>query len=47
MEQLPCGIFAANAVFLRIGVLAYNLFVVFKLLALPRTWSRCQVRTVR
>lgn len=47
MERLPCGTFAANAVFFRIGVLAYNLFVLFKLLALPPAWSRCQVRTVR
>ena len=47
MERLPCGTFAANAVFFRIGVLAYNLFVLFKLLALPSAWSRCQVRTVR
>ena len=43
MERLPCGTFAANAVFFRIGVLAYNLFVLFKLLALPQAWSRCQV----
>ena len=47
MERLPCGTFAANAVFFRIGGLAYNLFVWFKLLAVPPTWSRCQVRTVR
>jgi len=47
MERLPCGTFAANAVFFRIGVLAYNLFVLFKLLALPPAWGRCQVRTVR
>ena len=47
MERLPCGTFAANAVFFRIGVLAYNLFVLFKLLALPSAWRRCQVRTVR
>lgn len=47
MERLPCGTFAANAVFFRIGVLAYNLFVLFKLLALPQAWSRWQVRTVR
>ncbi len=45
MEQLPCGTFAAHAVLFRIGGLAYN--VLFKLLALPPTWSRCQVRTVR
>ena len=47
MERLPCGTFAANAVFFRIGVVAYNLFVLFKLLALPSSWKRCQVRTVR
>jgi len=47
MERLPCGTFTANAVFFRIGVLADNLFVLFKLLALPPAWSRCQVRTVR
>lgn len=47
MERLPCGTFAANAVFFRIGVVAYNLFMLFKLLALPSSWSRCQVRTVR
>ncbi len=47
MERLPCGTFAANAVFFRIGVLAYNLFVLFKLLALPSAWRRCQVCTVR
>ena len=31
----------------RIGVLAYNLFVWFKVLALPSAWRQCQVRTVR
>jgi len=36
MDRLPCGTFAANAVFFRIGVLAYNLFVLFKSLALPK-----------
>ncbi len=46
-ERLPCGPFAAHAVFFRIGVLAYNLFVVVKLLAVPHAWSRCPVRTGR
>jgi hypothetical protein len=35
IERLPCGTLAANAVFFFLGVLAYNLFVLFKLLALP------------
>jgi len=26
MERMPCGQFEANAVFFRIGILAYNLF---------------------
>ncbi len=47
MERLPCGTCAANVVFLRIGMFAYNLFVRFKLLALPQGWRRGQVRTVR
>lgn len=47
MERLPCGQFQANAMFLRIGVLAYNLFLRFKHGALSRDWQACQVRTVR
>lgn len=33
LEQLPCGESWANAVFFRIGVLAYNLFIGFKRLS--------------
>ena len=47
MERMPCGQFSANAVFFRIGVLAYNLFVYFKMAALPEDWRRCQVQTIR
>lgn len=47
MERMPCGQFSANAVFFRIGVLAYNLFVFFKTAALPEDWRRCQVQTIR
>jgi hypothetical protein len=47
MERMPCGQFSANAVFFRIGVLAYNLFVFFKMAALPQDWRRCQVQTIR
>jgi len=47
MERMPCGQFEANAVFFRIGVLAYNLFVFFKMAALPDEWRRCQVQTIR
>jgi hypothetical protein len=47
MERIPCGEQAANAVFFRIGVIAYNLFVLMKMIALPTSWARHQVRTVR
>ena len=47
MERMPCGDFKANAVFFRIGALAYNLFVWFKSATLPATWRRFQVQTVR
>jgi hypothetical protein len=47
MERMPCGQFGANAVFFRIGVLAYNLFRLFELKVLPEDWHRHQIRTVR
>ncbi len=47
LERLPCGTLEANAVFFRIGVLAYNLFVLFKLLALPNAWRDAQIQTIR
>jgi hypothetical protein len=47
MERMPCGEREANAVFFRIGMLAYNLFVLFKRAALPEGWVRHQVQTIR
>ncbi len=47
MERMPCGQFEANAMFFRIGVLAYNLFVRFKHSALSSEWHRHQVQTLR
>jgi hypothetical protein len=47
MERMPCGQFGANAMFFRIGVLAYNLFRMFELEILPADWHRHQLRTVR
>jgi hypothetical protein len=47
MERMPCGDFAGNAAFFRIGALAYNLFVMFKTAALPAEWSRFQLATIR
>lgn len=47
MERLPCGDFAGNAAFFRIGALAYNLFILFRFKALPESWSRFQLATIR
>jgi len=47
MEQLPCGEAGANAVFFRIGVLAYNLFIGVKRLACPASWAAPTIATVR
>lgn len=47
MERMPCGQFEANAVFFRIGTLAYNLFRLFVLKALDNSWHRRQIQTIR
>jgi Transposase DDE domain group 1 len=47
MEYMPCGTFAANAVFFAIGVLTYNLYLGFRSDALGSGWQRSQVQTVR
>jgi hypothetical protein len=47
MERMPCGQREANALFFRIGVLAYNLFRLFTLTTLSPAWHRHQVQTIR
>lgn len=47
MERMPCGQFEANAAFFRIGVIAHNLFVLFKRSALGSDWQNHRVVTVR
>jgi len=47
MERMPCGQFAANAIFFRIGCMAYNLFVMFKTHVLTSEWKKHQVQTIR
>lgn len=47
MERMPCGQLEANAVFFRLGVLAYNLCQGFKPWALQKEWRRHQVQTLR
>jgi hypothetical protein len=47
MERMPCGQLEANAMFFRIGILAYNLFRIFTLTTLSPAWHRHQVQTIR
>lgn len=47
MERMPCGQFTANAVFFRLGVLAYNLCQGFQRWTLQKEWRRHQVPTLR
>lgn len=47
MDWMPCGETKANAVFFRIGVIAYNLFQAMKRLSLPPWWSKTTIETVR
>jgi hypothetical protein len=47
MERMPCGQTYANAVFFRIGVIAYNLFIGFKRLACPESWVKQTIGTFR
>jgi hypothetical protein len=47
MERMPCGQSHANAVFFRIGVLAYNLFIGFKRLSCPESWMKQTIATFR
>jgi len=47
MERMPYGQFEANAVFFRIGSLAYNVGRIFVLKTLDTSWYRYQVLTLR
>ncbi len=47
MERIPCGQFFANAVFFRIGLIAYNLFRIFQISILPEDFSHHQVAAIR
>jgi hypothetical protein len=46
-DQMPCGQIHANAVYFRIGVIAYNLFVGFRRLTCPAAWGRHTIATFR
>jgi hypothetical protein len=47
MERMPCGQSHANAVFFRIGAIAYNIYKLFLMKTLDRKWHKHQVQTLR
>jgi hypothetical protein len=47
MERMPCGQTVANAVFFRIGAIAYNICRLFVLKTLSVGWHKHQVQTLR
>jgi len=47
MERMPCGQTAANAMFFRIGAMAYNICRLFVLKTLAVGWHKHQVQTLR
>lgn len=47
LHRMPCGESYANAVFFRIGVIAYNLFIGFRTLACPEAWRGHTIATFR
>ncbi len=46
-DQMPCGESYANAVYFRIGAIAYNFFLGFKRLSCIETWARHTMSTFR
>jgi hypothetical protein len=47
MEQMPCGQFAADALYFAIGVVAYNLAQLLKRRVLPAAYRTLTVATLR
>ena len=47
LNRMPCGESYANAVFFRIGVMVYNLFIGFRHLACPESWWHHTISTFR
>ncbi len=47
LERMPCGQSVANAAFFSLGVLAYNLYKLFRAEVLPHAFARCQVQSIR
>jgi hypothetical protein len=47
LDRLPCGQLLANAAFLQVCLIAYNLVQTFKDVALPKGWKKFEVKNLR
>jgi len=47
LDRLPCGQLMANAAYLQICLIAYNLVETFKSCALPQSWRKFEVKNLR
>ena len=47
LDRLPCGQLMANAAFLQVCLIAYNLVQTFKNVALPKGWEKFEVKNLR
>lgn len=47
LDRVPCGEFEANCLYFAVGLLAYNLLQMLKLLGLPEEYHNKSVRTLR
>ncbi|MEK7389602.1 MAG: IS1380 family transposase [Elusimicrobiota bacterium] len=47
LDHLPCGQLMANAAFLQVCLIAYNLVQTFKSVALPKGWEKLEIKNLR
>ena len=47
MDRLPCGQLMANAAYLQVCLIAYNLVQTFKNCALPQSWRKFEIKNLR
>ena len=47
LDRLPCGQLMANAAYLQVCLIAYNLVQTFKSCALPQSWRKFEIKNLR
>ena len=47
LDHLPCGQLMANAAYLQICMIAYNLVQTFKSVVLPKGWAKFEIKNLR